>query len=138
MGVQEESDRLPSAPALTQNRRGFLAGMTAAGAALAFPGVVRAQEAKPLRVGIAFADLPRLWGGPEGGFAAMRFAGYPIYDALINWDLESGERPSGLVPGLAESWHLDPANPKRWIVSLRQGVTFHDGSPVDADAVLWN
>ncbi|MFC7541696.1 ABC transporter substrate-binding protein [Siccirubricoccus deserti] len=29
-------------------------------------------------------------------------------------------------------------DPKTWIFHLRQGVTFHDGTPFDADAVMWN
>ena len=42
------------------------------------------------------------------------------------------------MPGLATSWTVDPADPKRWIIKLRQGVSFHDGSPFNADAVIWN
>jgi peptide/nickel transport system substrate-binding protein len=43
-----------------------------------------------------------------------------------------------MVPGLATSWESDPADRKNWIFRLRDGVTFHDGSPFDADAVIWN
>ncbi len=32
----------------------------------------------------------------------------------------------------------DPAERKNWIFRLRDGVTFHDGSAFDADAVIWN
>ena len=30
------------------------------------------------------------------------------------------------------------SNPLRWVCSVRQGVTFHDGSAFDSDAVIWN
>src|SRR5271154_5710646 len=43
-----------------------------------------------------------------------------------------------LTPGLATAWHVDPADNKKWIFALRQGVMFHDGSTFDADAVVWN
>lgn len=137
----QDDDRIPLpsefwANRLLPSRRAILGGIAATGVSLAASRAARPEE--PLRVGIGFSDFPRLHGGPEGGFAGMRFAGYPIYDALINWDLESGDHASGLVPGLAESWHVDPADPSRWIVTLRQGVKFHDGSSFDADAALWN
>ncbi len=61
-----------------------------------------------------------------------------VYDALINWDLSRADAPSGLTPGLAESWRVDPSDSRRWIFTLRRNVRFHDGSPFDADAVVWN
>ena len=42
------------------------------------------------------------------------------------------------MPGLATSWQHDEADRKRVIVKLREGVKFHDGSPFDADAAVWN
>jgi ABC-type transport system substrate-binding protein len=33
---------------------------------------------------------------------------------------------------------VDPDDPTRWTFTLREGVTFHDGSPFDAAAVVWN
>ncbi|NLG09764.1 MAG: glutathione ABC transporter substrate-binding protein [Deinococcales bacterium] len=53
-----------------------------------------------------------------------------IYDTLIvqTEDLE-------LVPGLAESWEqLDDTT---WRFNIRQGVTFHDGTPLTASDVAW-
>jgi ABC-type transport system substrate-binding protein len=97
-----------------------------------------AQTAQPLRIAMSIGDVPRLWGGPEAGFEGVRFGSYFVYDSLTLWDLSRADRPSGLVPGLATAWRVDEADRRRWIVDLRQGVTFHDGSPFDADAAVWN
>jgi peptide/nickel transport system substrate-binding protein len=43
-----------------------------------------------------------------------------------------------LRPGLATSWHVDPAKPHRWIIELRQGVKWHDGCDFKAEDVIWN
>ena len=144
MSSHQAKDRMPASPlssdAFLPSRRQVIAGLSSVGVmALADAPVAPANaQAQAIRVAIAFGDIPRLWAGPDGGFQGMRFAGYPIYDALINWDLSSADRASVLMPGLAESWHVDPNDKSRWIVMLRRGVTFRDGSPFDADAAVWN
>lgn len=40
-------------------------------------------------------------------------------------------------PALATEWNMSEDG-KEWTISLRQGVTFHDGVPFDADAVIAN
>jgi len=120
-------------------RRGVVVGLSSVGVTvLAGTPAPAIGQAQAIRVAIAFGDIPRLWAGPDGGFQGMRVAGYPIYDALINWDLSSADRASVLMPGLAETWHVDPNDNSRWILALRRGVRFHDGSPFDADAAIWN
>ena len=99
-------------------------------------GPVAAQGT--LRIAMTLADIPMTTGQPDQGMEGYRFAGYPIYDALVNWDLSKGEGPTPLRPGLALSWRADPADPRRWSFTLRPGVRFHDGSGFDADAVVWN
>jgi peptide/nickel transport system substrate-binding protein len=61
-----------------------------------------------------------------------------IYDSLVNFDLTSADKPSGLIPGLAESWEVSKADPTKWTFKLRRGVKFHDGSEFNADAVIFN
>ncbi|MFN3853012.1 MAG: ABC transporter substrate-binding protein [Phreatobacter sp.] len=120
------------------SRRALLQGTALAAASGAIPAGAFAQANGPLRIGISLSDVPRLWGGPEGGFEGIRFGGYMVFDALVNWDMSKADQPSGLTPGLATKWEVDPADRKRWIITLREGVTFHDGTPFDADAAIWN
>lgn len=56
---------------------------------------------------------------------------WPIYDTLIKFSNEMEPEP-----GLAESWEvLDESTIE---LTLRQGVTFHDGTPFNAEAVKFN
>jgi ABC-type transport system substrate-binding protein len=57
---------------------------------------------------------------------------YPIYDTLLGYDAATLEPQ----PGLAESWTLE--DPTALTLTLREGVTFHDGTPFDAAAVEYN
>ncbi len=116
--------------------------VTAIGAAAAAVLVMSAPAANAeggtLRIGMTANDVPLTWGQPDNGFEGFRFVGLQLYDALINWDLSSSDKPSGLIPGLAESWEVDPDDPTKWTFKLRQGVKFHDGSEFNADAVIFN
>ena len=121
---------------MTTRRRPLLAApalVVALGASTA-----EAQNAQPLRIGMSIGDIPRMWGGPEAGFEGVRFGGYLVYDGLALWDLSRDDAPSGLTPGLATSWRMDEADRRRWVFTLRPGVRFHDGSPWNADAAIWN
>lgn len=91
-----------------------------------------------LTVAMTAGDIPVTSGNPDQGFEGFRFVALNLYDALINWDLSRSDRPSTIKPGLATEWHVDPANPRRWLFTLRQGVKFHDGCPFTADDVVWN
>ena len=91
-----------------------------------------------LRIGMTAADIPRTLGQPDQGFEGNRFTGLTMYDGLTMWDLSSADKPSVMIPGLATEWKVDESDKKKWTFKLRPGVTFHDGSPFNADAVVWN
>lgn len=91
-----------------------------------------------LRYGISMADVPLTTGQPDRGAGAYQFTGYTLYDPLVAWEMDVADRPGKLVPGLATAWEADPADRTKWVFRLRPGVTFHDGSAFDADAVIWN
>jgi peptide/nickel transport system substrate-binding protein len=91
-----------------------------------------------LRIGMTAADIAYTAGQPDQGFEGFRFVGYPLYDALVRWDLSQGERLPDITPGLAESWEVDKDDVLKWRFTLRRGVKFHDGSDFNTDAVIWN
>jgi peptide/nickel transport system substrate-binding protein len=57
---------------------------------------------------------------------------YLIYDTLVE---EAGI--SNFVPGLAESWEVSDDG-LVWTFKIREGVTFHDGTPLNAEEVAWS
>ena len=124
--------------------RAFRRSLTAATLAVALhagttaPPASAQSQPKVLRVAMTAADVPTTSGMPNNGFEGMRFLGYPVFEALVGWDLSRTDAPAGLKPGLAESWEQDTTDPRKWRFRLRQGVSFHDGTPFNADAVVWN
>jgi peptide/nickel transport system substrate-binding protein len=98
---------------------------------------VQAQE-KVLRIAMTAADIPRTLGQPDQGFEGNRFTGIPMYDALTHWDLSKADAPSVVGPGLATSWAVGASDKTKWTFKLRPGIKFHDGSPMNADAIVWN
>jgi ABC-type transport system substrate-binding protein len=128
----------PTAAAI---RRRTLLGGIAAAAALPWD-LARAQgaagPATTLRVGMTASAVPLSNGVPDQGAEGHRFMGITLYDQLAMWDLSKYDAPSVLRPGLATAWKVDPANPRRWIITLREGVKFHDGKPLTAEDVVFS
>ncbi|MFV0423702.1 ABC transporter substrate-binding protein [Oleidesulfovibrio sp.] len=56
-----------------------------------------------------------------------------IYDALVGFEPES----TALTPSLATSWDISEDG-MTYTFHLREGVSFHDGTPFDADAVVFS
>jgi peptide/nickel transport system substrate-binding protein len=114
-------------------------GLTVLSAALAVGAALpAAAQEKVLRIGMTAADIPRTLGQPDQGFEGNRFTGIPMYDSLTQWDLSKSDVPSVVIPGLATSWEVSPTDKTKWTFKLRPGVKFHDGSAVNADAIVWN
>ncbi|GLW11253.1 hypothetical protein Misp01_63810 [Microtetraspora sp. NBRC 13810] len=70
------------------------------------------------------------------GFEGDRFVNFQLYDGLTRYDLKQADKSPQIVPGLATSWDTSPDG-RTWTFHLRQGVTFTDGTPFDADAVIF-
>jgi peptide/nickel transport system substrate-binding protein len=58
---------------------------------------------------------------------------FHIYDGLTMFEPGS----TTPIPALATSWEASEDG-LEWTFTLREGVTFHDGTPFDADAVVFN
>jgi len=56
-----------------------------------------------------------------------------IFEALVFYADES----TALEPGLAESWDISPDG-KTYTFHLRKGIQFHDGTPFNADSVVFS
>lgn len=117
------------------SRRGFLQmiGGAAAGGALAStagPAVRRAAAAAPAdTLRYAFASEPPSLDPHNSGSIWTFRSVIPICDTLAFQDAKGK-----VGPGLAQSWTTS-RDGRVWTFKLRPGVTFHDGTPLDAAAV---
>src|SRR3954469_5026280 len=67
---------------------------------------------------------------------ARSLVGRIVFAALCD-KLVDIDRELGLVPQLATEWHWTDGN-KALVMTLRRGVTFQDGEPLDAEAVKFS
>ncbi len=107
-------------------REGGEAGGAGEAAATATPA---AAPVEVVRVGVVADQLvtdPAAAHNPPSLWIASLAA-----DTLVKVDPATGK----LEPGLAVKWST-PDNGVTWVFVLREGVTFPDGTPVDADAVV--
>src|SRR5438105_11490706 len=119
---------------MTPTRREAMALMTAALAGAGFGGNASAQGAAK-RGGILRISAPANPSSLDpatGGAGSDHAFLFTMYDTLTEWDFET-LKPK---PGLAESWKY--TDPTTFVMNIRSGVTFHDGTPVDAEAVKFN
>lgn len=120
--------------ALETSRRALLGGVAAAGAGLVLPAGVRAQAAPrrggSLKIAVPYnpASLDPMTGRNGPDFHTL----YALYDGLTTLDPKTME----VRPGLARAWNW--RDPKTLVLELREDVTFHDGTPFDADAAKFN
>ncbi|MBV9542850.1 MAG: ABC transporter substrate-binding protein [Chloroflexi bacterium] len=66
--------------------------------------------------------------------SANGVASYHVYDPLFSLQLDD-KGTWHAAPGLIEKWEFTDTS-ATW--NLRKGVTFHDGSPWDAESLKWN
>lgn len=135
------------------SRRGLLKGGAAAGATLALsgvdasaapnsigkPGLTRTQDT-PVAGGTLVwgmgGDADALDPHTTNAWAAWRQATF-MYESLVRKSLATTEGTPPIEPVLAESWEQSEDG-LTWTFHLRQGVTFHDGTPFNAAAVFRN
>lgn len=92
-----------------------------------------------LVIGMTATNIPLLDTGlaQNEGYEGVRFVGNQLYDGLTKFDLKQSTEIPKVIPALAESWEPN-ADGTVWTFKLRKGVTFHDGTDVNADAVIFN
>jgi peptide/nickel transport system substrate-binding protein len=90
-----------------------------------------------LIIAMSAGDIPSMDTPPDQGLEGYRFVGNQLYDPLVRFDVGQGDHVPDVIPALAESWTVSPAAPTTWTFHLRQGVRFHDGTPLTADAVVY-
>ena len=96
--------------------------LNAAAATLAMPAVSRAQPSRTLRF-IPHADLSTL--DPHWNTAYVtRNHGFMVFDTLYGLDSNYRATPQ-MVDG-----HVTEADGLRWTLTLRDGLRWHDGTPV--------
>lgn len=73
--------------------------------------------------------VPSLDPANPGGSMTAQEVFRHIYENLVRFDADFNVQPA-----LAERWEVSEDG-RSWTFHLRQGVTFHDGTPVNAQAV---
>lgn len=78
---------------------------------------------------VAVVNLQSLDPARSSDAAAVMVADQ-LFDTLVTYDLETLEAE----PGVAETWDVS-VDQRRFTFTLREGLTFHDGTPLTADDV---
>ncbi len=104
------------------------AGLATLVVALSLGAISAPALAQDLKVGVS--GLPPGQGNPYSGIGTpSSFVWDAIFDPLVRIDATGRA-----APALAESWkNIDPTH---WEFALRQGVSFSNGEPFNADAVV--
>ena len=97
----------------------------------ATPQVAVASEGGTLSVGL-YQDFTGLLPASGGGGWPLFTMNFGFYDPLLEYN-EKME----LMPGLAREWEFEDDG-KTMVLYLEEGVTFHDGTPFNAEAVKVN
>ncbi|MEU8922040.1 ABC transporter substrate-binding protein [Kitasatospora sp. NPDC048545] len=72
------------------------------------------------------------------GFEGKRLVSFQLYEGLTRYELLKGtDKPPVVTGALATDWQV-AADRRTWTFTLRKDVKFQDGTPFDADAVVFN
>ena len=120
------------------SRRDFVKLSTAALATPALLAGCGGSEPEEKRAGgsVRFLSAENFWANwdPYQANALSQFRlNKQVYDFLL--DFPDGDLTSP-APMLATEW--EQRDPRTWEFKLREGVKFHDGTPFNADAVVFN
>jgi peptide/nickel transport system substrate-binding protein len=101
------------------------------------PVEVPAEPTSPQPEGtlrVAVSTFPNTLDAPITAEQQARNSARPLFDSLL-WVNDEGD----IEPALAESWEISDDG-LEYIFHLREGVTFHNGEPFNADSVVftWN
>ncbi len=115
-------------------RRDWLAATSlgAAGLGLIGPLSARAQPKTGGVLRISAPANPTTMDPSTGRHGNDHVFLFPVFDTLIDMDMET-LMPK---PGIAESW--SQPDPLTFVLNIRPGVQFHDGTLCDAEAVRFN
>ncbi|MFT4011801.1 MAG: ABC transporter substrate-binding protein [Paracoccus sp. (in: a-proteobacteria)] len=102
---------------------------TTTAAMLSFAGPTLADAATEIRI-VLPAGPDRLDPCETPRSVIGRIIKQNVVETLVELNYQDGS----IIPRLAESWVQD--SPTVWTFKLRPGVTFHDGAPFDAAAVI--
>lgn len=100
--------------------------------ALAFIAAIGISSADAATLRVALQDDPDTLDPATGGTYTGRIVFAALCDKLVDID-----KNLGIVPQLATEWSWNDDSTEL-TMKLREGVTFHDGSPFDAEAVKAN
>ena len=125
------NDRFQAAAITRRNAIALMSGAAAA-ASLGAPALAQATPKKGGTLRVSAFTNPSSLDPATGGAGSDHTVLYTMYDSLTEWDFAT-LKPK---PGLAESWSF--TDPTTLVLNIRQGVTFHDGTKLDAEAVKYN
>ena len=106
------------------------AAVAAGGVALA-PGVSARQGTPGGKATVVTSANPASWDLTNSTWPTWEGVNF-LYDRLVSFD-----EAEQLIPALALSWEVS-ADGLEWTLKLREGVTFHDGTPFNAASVQFN
>lgn len=89
-----------------------------------------------LRIAMSAGNIPLPATPPDQGYEGYRFVGNNIYDGLTRYNLDQSASIPTPQSALATSWTVSP-DKLTWTFQLRRNVSFQDGTPFNADAVIF-